>query len=143
MSKSTVASLESLVRQLNAERQGHFDAISEIDAAFESLGMTPAKPKKRKGRRGRPKGSGKKKTAKKKTAKKAKRRKFKTTASELVLATVKKAGAKGVTGAQITKAWKAAKRPGDAYNTLGELTKAKKIKRTKVKGERGSRYMAA
>jgi hypothetical protein len=123
---------------LNAERQGHLDAIAEIDAAFESLGLTPAKPKKRKGRRGRPKGSGKKKTAKK-----TKRRKFKTTANELVLATVKKAGKKGATGAEITKAWKAAKRPGDAYNTLGELTKSKKIKRQKVKGERGSRYFAA
>lgn len=133
MSKSTIASLESLFRKLNTERQGHLDDIAEIDAAFESLGMTATKPKKRKRRPGRPKKSGKR----------AKRRKFKTTASELVLATVKRAGKKGATGAQINKAWKAAKRPGDAYNTLGQLTKAKKIKRINLKGERGSRYTVA
>jgi hypothetical protein len=65
------------------------------------------------------------------------------TATELVLATIKKAGAKGATGAQITKAWKAAKRPGDAYNTLGTLVKEKKIKRTKNEGWAGSVYRVA
>lgn len=142
MSKTAIAALESLVRKLNAERQKHLNAIAEIDAAFGDLGVTTAKPKKRRGRPGRPK-SAKKKVGKKKTAKRTKRRKFKTTANELVLTTIRKAGAKGATGAQITKAWKAAKRPGDAYNTLGLLTKTKKIKRTKVEGERGSRYTAA
>jgi hypothetical protein len=139
MSKTAVAELESLVRNLHAERSKHFDAIAEIDAAFESLGLTAAKPKRRPGR---PKGSGTK-IGKTKTGKRAKRRKFKTTANELVLATVKKAGAKGATGAEVTKAWKAAKRPGDAYNSLSTLTKAKKLKRLNVKGERGSRYTLA
>ncbi len=141
MSKTAIDLLASLVRQLHTDRQGHVDAIAEIDATFESLGFTATTPKKRK-RPGRPRKSAKK-FGKKKAGKRAKRRNFKTTASELVLARVKKAGAKGATGAQITKAWKTAMRPGDAYNTLGELTKAKKIKRKKVKGERGSRYTLA
>lgn len=142
MSKSAIGSLEALVRQLHAERQGHFDAIAEIDAAFQSLGMTATAPKKRWGRPGRPKGSGTK-VGTKGAGKRTKRRKFATTANELVLGAIKKAGAKGATGAELTKAWKAAKRPGDAYNTLTMLTKAKQIKPVKVRGERGSRYLVA
>ena len=69
------------------------------------------------------------------------RKKFKATANELVLATIEKAGTKGATGAQISKAWRSAGRPGDAYNTLNELAKAKKIKRNPLKGQRGSLYV--
>jgi CxxC motif-containing protein (DUF1111 family) len=144
MSKTSIGQLEALVRRLQKERQTHVDAIAEIDAAFEQLGVTvPARK-----RRGRKPGRTKKKASatrgkKRATKKKAKRRTFKMTANELVLATIKKAGAKGATGAQITKAWKTAKRPGDAYNTLGALVNEKKIKRAKVKGGRGSVYRIA
>jgi hypothetical protein len=141
MSKTSIGQLEALVRRLQKERQTHVDAIAEIDAAFEQLGVTAPKKKRRGRKPGRPKKKAAAPRAKKRaTKKKAKRRTFKMTANELVLATIKKAGAKGATGAQITKAWKAAKRPGDAYNTLGTLVKEKKIKRAKVKGGRGSRY---
>ncbi|MFH1417940.1 MAG: hypothetical protein ABII12_06610 [Planctomycetota bacterium] len=136
MSKTAINDLQALIRKLQDQRQAHLDAIADIDAAFGSLGIKPLK------RRGRPRGV-KKATAKKisKAKKVRRRKKFKTTANELVLATIKKAGAEGATGAQISKAWRSAGRPGDAYNTLNELAKAKKIKRNPLKGQRGSMYV--
>jgi hypothetical protein len=138
MSKTAINDLEVLVRKLQAERQAHLDAIADIDEAFGSLGIEP--PKRRGRRRGAKKASAKKTVGKKKVARK--RRKFRTTATELVLGVIKKAGAKGIAGAKISKAWRSAGRPGDAYNTLGELTKAKKIKRMPLKGKQGSLYVA-
>jgi hypothetical protein len=139
MSKTAINDLQALLRKLLDQRQAHLDAIADIDAAFGSLGIKPPK------RRGRPRGAmktAKKKTGKAKPAKKVRRRKkFKTTANELVLAVIKKAGAKGATGAEISKAWRSAGRPGDAYNTLNELGKVKKIKRKPLKGKRGSLYV--
>ena len=133
MSKTRIDELQSLVTRLQADRNGHVDAIAQIDAAFDALGISVPKTTKR--------GRGKKKAVTTKRAAKAtKRKKFRMTASDLVLTTIKKAGAKGVTGVQIGKAWKAAGRPGDAYNTLGSLIKAKKIKREKIKGSKGSVY---
>ncbi len=144
MSKTAINDLQALIRKLQTERNVHLDAIAEIDEAFGSLGIKPPK------RRGRPRGTkkaGRKKVGKRRVAKKAKkvrrRKKFKTTASELVLTVIKRAGAKGATGAQISKAWRAARRPGDPYNTLGELSRAKKIKRRSLEGKRGSVYAVA
>ena len=138
MSKTRIDELQSLVARLQTDRNAHVDAIAQIDAAFDALGITLPKAKKR--GRGRKKAVAVKRFAKKKTAKRTKRRKFRLTANELVLATIKKSGTKGATGAQISKAWKAAGRTGDAYNTLGALAKEKKIKREKIKGAKGSVY---
>ncbi len=141
MSKTAINDLQALIRKLQAERQAHLDAIADIDEAFGSLGIKP--PKRRGRRRGAKKATARKKAGRKKVAKKVRRRKkFKMTANELVLGMIKKAGTKGAKGAQISKAWRAAGRPGDAYNTLGELTKAKKIKRMPLKGKQGSLYVA-
>ena len=137
MSKTAINDLQVLIRKLLDQRQAHLDAIADIDEAFGSLGIEP--PKRRGRRRGAKKTAAKKTAGKKRTARKV--RKFRTTASELVLAVIKKAGAKGATGAAVSKAWRSAGRPGDAYNTLGELTKAKKIKRQQLKGQRGSLYL--
>ena len=138
MSKTGIIGLQSLVAKLQAERAAHVDAIAEIDSAFAELGM---KAPKRRGRKpGRPKKKMVARKGRKKAAKRAKRKKFKTTANELIITTIKRAGAKGATGAQINKAWKVVKKPGNAYTTLGLLVKAKKIKRRKVKGGKGSVY---
>jgi len=139
MSKAAINDLQVLIRKLQTERQAHLDAIADIDVAFGSMGIEP--PKKRGRRRGAKKTAAKKAVGKKRVAKK--RRKFRTTASEFVLGVIKKAGAKGIAGAKISKAWRSAGRSVDAYNTLGELTKAKKIKRMAIKGKkRGSLYVA-
>ena len=141
MSKTGIIGLQSLVAKLQAERAAHVDAIAEIDTAFAALGMKA--PKRRDRKPGRPKRKMVARRGKKKAAKRAKRRKFKTTANKLIITTIKRAGAKGATGAQINKAWKVAKRPGNAYTTLGLLVKGKKIKRRKVKGKKGSVYRVA
>ena len=144
MANENIRQLQSVIDDLQARRQAYEDGIAEIDAAFAALGIGAPRRKKRRRRPGRPKKRVAARMGKRRVAKKrAKRRKFKTTANELVLATIKKAGAKGATGVQLTKAWKAARRPGDAYNTLGLLVKAKKIKRQKAKGQRGSVYRVA
>ncbi|HNO79724.1 MAG TPA: hypothetical protein PKN33_16885 [Phycisphaerae bacterium] len=124
MAQTLLKQLQSLVAQLQSERQAHVEAIAEIDDSIASLGISLDKsaPRKRRGR----------------GATRTKRRKYKTTANEFVLATIKKAGTKGATGARISKAWKAAGRPGNPYNTLGTLTQAKKIKRQKKSGKSGS-----
>ena len=141
MSKTRIDELQSLVAKLQADRNTRVDAIAQIDAAFDALGITMPKTKKR--GRGKKKAVAAKRVTKKKPTKKARRRKFKVTANELVLATIKKAGAKGATGAQIGKAWKAAGRTSNAYNTLGLLVQAKKIRRQKIKGAKGSVYRIA
>lgn len=135
MAKQLINELQSLVSKLQAERQSHLDAVAAIDATFQALGISVETQK-----RGRRSGSGKKAKV---ATKSIKRRKFKKTANELVLEIIRKAGAKGATGAQITKAWQAAGRPSDAYNTLSVLLKAKKIKRQQSEGKRGSTYTAA
>lgn len=140
MSKTAINDLQTLIKKLQDQRQAHLDSIADIDQAFQSLGIKP--PKRSGRRRGANKAPAKKSAGKKKVAKKA-RRQFKTTANELVLAVIKNAGAKGATGAEISEAWRAAGRSGDAYNTLGELAKAQKIKRQAIKGKkRGSLYRA-
>ncbi len=76
-------------------------------------------------------------------AKRRVRRKFKVSGTASILAFVRKAGKKGATTSEIVKNWKKQRRSGDGYTTLGELVKAKKLKREPLKGEKGSRYVAA
>ena len=137
MSKTRIGELQSLVARLQTDRNAHVDAITEIDAAFDALGIAVPKAKKR-GRK-----SKKTVAAKPLAKKKAKRKKYRVTANDFVLATIKEASTKGATGAQISKAWKAAGRPGDAYNALSTLAKEMKIKREKLQGAQGSVYRVA
>lgn len=62
-------------------------------------------------------------------------------AEELVLSLVK--SRKATTSSQINAAWKKAGRPGLANNTLSRMVKERKLKRTKLKDERGSKYSVA
>ena len=81
-----------------------------------------------------------------KTPAKQKRRKpgkFKLTGSESILAFLKDKGAKGATGAEIVKHWESQGRGSTAYVNIGELVKAKKLKKEPLKGQKGSRYTAA
>jgi hypothetical protein len=82
------------------------------------------------------------KAAKKAAAPKAsrKRKKYAQTAEQFVLGLVK---GKGAISSDINKAWKAAGRTGRADNTLNKMLKASKVKRTPLKGQKGSTYTAA
>ena len=143
---ATAKELATLINRLQSERQEHLDAIDEIDATFGQFGITvPAKK-----RRGRPRKTVRTARPAKprqaaKVAKKGKRkarRQFPMSGLDSVLAFVKKAGKKGVTTAEIVKHWKSDGRSGNGYKALGELVKAKKLKKEKIKGAKGSRYTA-
>ncbi len=151
MGKSTINELESLVGRLQTERNAHLEEIARIDEAFERLGLeTGSAARPSPGRRGpgRPRGGTKSAGLKAKSAagrppKSGKRKKFRTTANDLIVDYVKKAGAKGVSSGDIKKRWAAAGRPGEPYNTLGELVRSKQIVKKNIKGQRGSRYSAS
>ena len=129
MSTTQLEELKSLIVKLQEDRQGHLDAIARIDEVFATLGIQPEVKKKR-GRK-----PGVTKTTKT-------RGKFKTTAKESVLTFVTAAGSNGVTGAQLVQHWKGEGRGAGCYNALGKLIKEKKIKKQKLKGQKGSLYMA-
>ena len=139
MEKSSPATaLANLVRQLQAQRQVHLDAVAEIDASFEELGISivPAKRrrKKKSSKRGRSKAN-RKKVSKKRVSKK----RFKVTAGEFITELLKKN--KEMTTKQLNGKWKQAGRGGrNADNTLSRMTKRKIIVRTKIKGGKGSEY---
>jgi hypothetical protein len=141
MAKMKFRRLLTLFGRLKQDRAMHLQALAEIDAVFGQAGMV-AEPAQVYRSPGRPTKSFAASTVKK-SGKQRKRRQFATTANEMILATIKKSGAKGATGAQLTSAWKAAGRPGDAYNSLSLLTKSKTIRRQNIPGERGSRYLLA
>ena len=46
-------------------------------------------------------------------------------------------------GAEIAKHWKSEGRGAGFYVALGKLVKAKKVKKEKIEGTKGSRYAAA
>ena len=132
MSTTRLEELKSLIARLQADRQAHVDAIAQIDESFGALGIHP-QIRKRGRLRGAPLPA---------TKTRRPRRKFRTTGTESVLAFVKAAGPKGVTGGQIVQHWKTEGRGDTCYHTLRELIKAKKIKRQKMKGQKGSAYTA-
>jgi DNA-binding transcriptional regulator YiaG len=65
---------------------------------------------------------------------------FKRTAEEMILDLAK---GRGHTTGEINAAWKKEGRAGSADNTLSQMVGAGKLKRSKVAGERGSRYTQA
>ncbi len=132
MAKTTINELQSLVNRLKSERQSHMSAIEEIDAAFRDLGM-PAGGDGTGRRVARPRMTG---------GKRRKRRRFEVSGINSVYDFIKKSGSKGVTGADIDKHWDSEGRAGSAYNMLGQLVRERKVKRNKLKGQRGSIYTA-
>ena len=147
MPNTKIKELETMVAKLHAERQGHVDAIAEIDAAFDELGIAPGAAPKRRGRPpGRkPKRVGKKRVGKKRRPGKGKGRtgtRYPVSGTNSIYGFVKKAGRKGAGGGEIDKHWKSEGRAGSAYNILGQLVKAKKVMRRNLKGQRGSVYIA-
>jgi transcriptional regulator with XRE-family HTH domain len=69
------------------------------------------------------------------------RGKFKQTAEQLIASLLK--GRKSLKTSAINLAWKKQGRAGNADNTLSLMVKARKLRRARVKGERGSKYSMA
>jgi hypothetical protein len=145
--------LEIILSKLQAGRQKLAEELHSMDSVLERFGISFAGQQRSSAssrpKRGRPKKSGRgpsrsRKAGVAKAAKKRRgRRKFEVSGPEMILGVVKAAGAKGATTAQINERWKAEGRSGDAYVALGQLVKAKKLKKAKIENGRGSRYMAA
>lgn len=128
-------SLDQLVDVIQAAKQEAVGRLLEI--ADVLLPATPKRP----GRPPRKQVVATRKAAP--TRKHRTRRKFKASGTKSILAFVKNAGKKGATTAEIVKKWKKEGRSGDGYTTLGALVKAKKLKKEKIEGAKGSRYTAA
>ena len=107
--------------------------VAEIEGLFEQFGVTLEAPKPA-AKVGRPAKKMKKATGR------LQRGHFDQTAAEFVLELLK---GKSLTTKEINAAWATTGRGGRADNTLMVLTKAKKIKRQKVKGGAGSQYSVA
>jgi len=72
------------------------------------------------------------------TTKRVKRGKFRQTAEEMILGLLK--GRKSLARKDVNAAWKKEGRSGTSDVTLGKMVKARRLKRTKLKGQRGSEY---
>ena len=129
-------SIESTIRKglaklhyLRAER----DAINESIATLESiLGKVAAAPVTLPRQRARHRSPGRRK---------GERRQFDQTASEFIIGLL--GSREKLETSAINAEWKQAGRAGTANVTLGQLVKAKKIKRRKIRGHKGSRYTVA
>lgn len=138
---TAVGQLVEIIDRLKQLRADCAAKFAEMDTLFDELGVplggqTPASAKGRPGRKpGRPAGS----TAASAT-RKGKRKQFKTTAADSVLGFIKSRGSKGATSAEIGKHWKAEGRAAQPFITLGQLVKARKLKKQQIKDGRGSRY---
>ncbi len=132
---TTARELQAIIARLQNERQVHLDALADIDAVFAQFGITSQKTKRRR----RPR-KAKKKVARRVAKRRKRQTKRKVSGPQSILNFVKRAGKRGVNGAEIVKRWNAEGRAGGAYTPISKLVKAKKLKRRAVKGERGSRY---
>ena len=79
-------------------------------------------------------------TAKKPSKGQRRRGTFKQTAEEMILSLLK--AQRVLTTSQLAAAWKKSGRAGPVDNTLSLMVKAKKLKRVKLKGQKGSEYRA-
>lgn len=152
--KQTVNELSRLIETLQNERREHEEAIAAIDATFAEFGIIPDAAPQRRGPGRPPKKAGRKKgtttttaTKKRATRKKTGRRgrrgrgSFEKTGEQSVYDFVKQHGKPNAK--EVNEHWSGEGRGGKADNTLSKLVKEKKLKRVKVKGERGSLYQVA
>jgi ferric-dicitrate binding protein FerR (iron transport regulator) len=125
------------IEQLLRERQEHQEALTRIDEMLERVGEAlGTRP------RGRPPGGNHSSVADAPARiRRRRRRKFAVSAAESVLAFVKQR--KNPTTQEIKKHWTSEGRKGTADNALTLLVKDKKLKRTPLEGQRGSRYSLA
>jgi hypothetical protein len=134
--------LESHVRQLVEEKQKHVDALSHINQTLDhirSLMNGSAQLQALETEAGPPVAS--EPTGAPTDKRKRRRRQFDMTAADFILSFVKQQ--KKPTTREINARWKSEGRPFTADVTLGKLVKEKKLKRTPLVGERGSRYSVA
>jgi len=133
---TVTVSLTDRIQQLLDEREQHANAIAGIDKTLEQINglLGGVKP----GRKPGPKPAVMPSAVEQPAKRGRRRQRFAISGEESVLAFVKEQGKP--TSQEIERQWKAEGRKGRAAKALSKLTREKKLKRTKLKGERGSRY---
>ena len=124
------------IEQLLRERQTHQEAVAHIDQMLERVGDALGTKM-----RGRPRGGNHSHLTQMPAHTRRRRGKFAVSAAESVMAFVKER--KNPTTQDIKKQWTSEGRRGTADNALTLLVKDKKLKRTPLEGQRGSRYSLA
>ena len=125
----TLTMFEKSLSSLLVERQQHVEALAKIDALFTKFGITVGAAAKPQATEVVPAPA---------ATQGQKRRRSKQTASEFVFGLLE--GGKSLATAQINAAWREAGRSGRADRVLMELTKAGRLKKAKLGGQRGSNY---
>lgn len=134
----TPTALTSQIESLLAKREELQSAIEEIDATLERASSVLHIP----GRPGRPRGTTKAvSNGRGRGGRRRKRGNFSMSGDESILAFIKKAGSPSTK--EVNQHWKSEGRGGSADNALTKLVKLKKLKRSSVKGQRGSQYSVA
>ena len=139
---NTAEEVAQRIQQLIEQRQEHADAIARIDSTLERVGTALTNGVARRGRR--PTSHSTIIPAEPPTRKRSRRRrrrKFATSAEESILAFVKEH--KNPTTQDLKKLWANEGRGGTADNALSKLVKEKRLKRTPLEGQRGSRFALA
>ena len=125
------------IEQLLRERQEHQEAVTRIDQMLERVGHALGTKLPR-----RPRGGNHLPEVKPPMQTRHRRRKkFAVSGDESIIAFVKER--KNPTTKDLTKHWSSEGRGGTAANALSRLVKEKKLKRTPLEGQRGSRYSLA
>jgi len=125
------------IEQLLRERQEHQESLARIDEMLKRVGdaLGTKAP-------GRPRGGNHLSEVEPPLrTRRRRRRKFAVSGDESIIAFVKER--KNPTTKDLTKHWASESRGGTAANALSRLVKEKKLKRTPLEGERGSRYSLA
>lgn len=134
--------LTQRVQDLLSQRQRHADELVRIDQTLAQIG-TALQGLVNGARRGpgRPRAAAKQWLPAEPTQRRRRGRRgsYKTTADELILSVV---GQRGATTQQIKEAWKREGRGGTADNALSIMVRNGKLKRMKLKGQRGSTFTA-
>jgi hypothetical protein len=125
------------IEQLLHDRQEHQEAVTRIDQMLERVGHAlGTKPP------GRPRGGNHSLATEPPVRTRRRRRgKFAVSGDESIIAFIKER--KNPTTKDLTKHWASEGRGGTAANALSRLVKEKKLRRTPLEGERGSRYSLA
>ena len=133
--------LSAAIKDLLDRHQAHMATVREIDATLEQIEALVG------GSNGRRRGPGRRRAAaepggdlgpKPKTPRRRGRGDYKETAEEMVLSFVRQH--RNPTSREINAHWKSQGRPWSADVTVGKLVRDKKLKRTPLEGQRGSRY---
>ncbi|MCE9592336.1 MAG: hypothetical protein K8S99_17665 [Planctomycetes bacterium] len=128
--------LDHLIGKLRAEYTELTTRLAELEVTFSKHGITVVGGKVA-ARRGRPP----KAKAASKPGRRRKRRTFTKSGEQSVVDFVKKHGKPNA--ARVNKHWSGEGRAGKADSALGRMVKAGRLKRVKVRGERGGRYTVA